>query len=104
MITFFKEAPNPRPHGASRATFALKEKKPMIHDCSYDVIETISIISKSLARYETYMKDCQVHQKCQKIWTKIKSNREEELKMLIEELNSLAEKGDLKFEEQKAAA
>lgn len=76
----------------------------MISDCSYDLIETISIISKSLSRYNTYMKDCSKHESCQRIWTKIRNNREEELKMLLDELKAVAEKGGLSPEEKKSAA
>lgn len=76
----------------------------MIGNCNYNLIETISIISKSLARYDTYMKDCQEHQSCQRIWQKIRNNRQEELKMLVDELNSVVEKGGLSVEEKRVAA
>jgi len=75
----------------------------MINNCNYDLIETISIISKSLSRYDTYMKDCSEHESCRRIWTKIKNNREEELKMLLDELKSVVQKGGLSAGEKKAA-
>jgi predicted metal-binding protein len=77
----------------------------MINNCNYDLLETISIISKSLYRYDTYMKDasdCNCRS-CEEIWTKIKHNREEELKMLLNELKSQVEKGQFSFEERYAA-
>lgn len=76
----------------------------MIHDCNYDLIETISVISKSLARYDTYMKDCKGHDSCQKLWSKIRHNREQELQMLLDELKSVVEKGGLSGKGFKAAA
>ncbi len=75
----------------------------MINNCNYDLIETISIISKSLSRYDTYMKDCSEHESCKRIWSKIKKNREEELKMLLDELKSVVQKGELSAKEQRAA-
>lgn len=81
-----------------------KEHEAMVNNCNYDLIETISIISKSLARYDTYMKDCQHQESCQRIWSKIKDNREKELNMLVEGLKSIVEKGELSAEEQKMAA
>lgn len=74
----------------------------MVTDCNYDLIETISVISKSLHRYDTYMKDCQGQESCQKLWKRIRDNRQQELRMLIDELNSIVQKGALS--EQRAAA
>jgi len=76
----------------------------MISNCQYDLMETITIISKSLYRYDTYMKDSADCKPCQEIWTKIKHNREEELKMLLHELKSEVEKGEFLTEERRAAA
>jgi len=78
----------------------------MINNCHYDLMETITIISKSLYRYDTYMKDasdCNC-KPCQEIWTKLKSNREKELKMLLDELKSQVEQGQFTSEGQRAAA
>ncbi len=76
----------------------------MINNCHYDLIETISVISKSLARYDTYMKDCSGHESCRRIWTMIKNHREEELKMLLGELKSAVEAGEITVEEQEPVA
>lgn len=76
----------------------------MVHNCNYDLIETISIISKSLARYDTYMKDCEGRPSCQNIWSKMKDHREKELDMLVNELNSVAQQGRLTAKEVRVAA
>jgi hypothetical protein len=67
-------------------------------------METITIISKSLYRYDTYMKDSADCKPCQEMWTRIKNHREEELKMLLRELKSEVEKGNFSPEEERAAA
>lgn len=75
----------------------------MLNNCHYNLMEAITVISKSLYRYDTYMKDSSDCKPCQEIWTKIKNNREEELKMLIKELKSQMEKGQFSVEEKRAA-
>lgn len=60
----------------------------MLSNVNYDLMETITIISKSLHRYESYVKnakeaDCR---SCQEIWRKIAEQREKELQMLLDEL------------------
>jgi hypothetical protein len=50
------------------------------------------------------MKDCSDHESCRRIWTKIRNNREEELRMLLDELKAVAERGGLSPEEKQSAA
>lgn len=72
----------------------------MLDNINYNLIETISIISKSLYRYETYFKDAADCNSCQEMWTKIKETREKELSMLLKELKAHIEAGKLSLEWQ----
>jgi len=67
----------------------------MLKNHDYNLIETITIISKSLYRYDQYMKDLDKEkcESCRKLWTQFKDHRERELKMLIEELKNHVEMG-----------
>lgn len=76
----------------------------MLNNCQYNLMEAITIISKSLYRYDTYMKDSADCKPCQEIWTKIKDNREHELQMLVRELESQVKSGQFSFGEERAAA
>jgi len=59
----------------------------MLKDYSYNLMETITVISQSLARYDTYMKDAAQCGECQEIWKKLKEERERDLSMLLSELD-----------------
>lgn len=61
-------------------------------------METITIISKSLYRYDTYIKDAAECESCQEIWPYIKSNRKKELRMILKELNAHVEAGKAPLE------
>ncbi len=67
----------------------------MLKNHDYNLIETITIISKSLYRYDQYMKDLDKEkcESCRNIWTQFKEHREKELKMLTEELKNHVEMG-----------
>ncbi len=67
----------------------------MLKNHDYNLIETITIISKSLYRYDQYMKDLDKEkcESCRKLWMQFKEHRERELKMLIEELKNHVETG-----------
>jgi len=69
----------------------------MLKDINYDLIETISIISKSLYRYDTYMEDASDCKACQDVWRKLKDNRQQELSMLMKELKAHIDTGKLTF-------
>ncbi|GAB4274001.1 MAG: hypothetical protein Kow0092_29360 [Deferrisomatales bacterium] len=60
----------------------------MLDNSNYDLMETITIISKSLYRYEKYAQDAKEAdcRSCQEIWRKIAEQREQELAMLLNEL------------------
>jgi hypothetical protein len=76
----------------------------MLNNCHYNLMEAITIISKSLYRYDTYMKDSSDCKPCQEVWTRIKNHREEELKTLVELLESEVKSGQLSAGEERAAA
>ncbi|MBW2011318.1 MAG: hypothetical protein JRI32_06680 [Deltaproteobacteria bacterium] len=65
----------------------------MLKNINYDLLETITIISKSLYRYDTYIKDSAESKSCQEMWTKIKEQREKELSMLLKELKNQIDTG-----------
>ena len=70
----------------------------MLENVNYNLIETISVISKSLFRYDTYIKDAAGCPTCQEIWGKIKEQREKELSMLLKELKAHIDAGKLSLE------
>ena len=65
----------------------------MLENINYNLIETISIISKSLYRYDAYIKDAAGCASCQSIWAKFKAHRESELSMMIKELKEHTSSG-----------
>ena len=69
----------------------------MLENVNYNLMETITIISRSLYRYETYAKDASAAdcRSCRDIWRKIAESRENELKMLLRELKAHVETGKL---------
>ncbi len=67
----------------------------MLPNQHYNLIETISVISKSLHRYGTYIDDAAGCKQCQDKWKKIRDEREKELAMLLDELKGHVEKGEL---------
>jgi hypothetical protein len=72
--------------------------KPMLKNINYNLMETITIISKSLYRYDTYIKDAAECESCQEIWKKFKEQRGKELKMILKELNAHVEAGKAPLE------
>jgi len=67
----------------------------MLENLNYNLIETISIISKSLYRYDTYIKDAAGCASCQSIWAKFKENRDKELSLLVKELKNHTNSGQI---------
>lgn len=70
----------------------------MLKNINYNLMETITIISKSLYRYDTYINDAAECESCQKIWKKLKEQRGKELKMILKELNAHVESGKAPIE------
>ena len=67
----------------------------MLDNNTYNLMEDITILSKSLHRYDTYMKDAKDCKSCQDFWQKMRQQREEELGMYLTELRRHAEQGKL---------
>ncbi|MCK5504311.1 MAG: hypothetical protein KAJ10_04080 [Thermodesulfovibrionia bacterium] len=70
----------------------------MLKNINYNLFETISIISRSLYRYDTYIKDAAGCPACQDLWSKFKKQREQEMSMLLKELKAHIDAGELPFE------
>lgn len=70
----------------------------MLKNLNYNLIETIGVISKSLYRYDTYIKDASECSSCKEIWSKFKEQREKELSMLLKEFKAHIDAGMVSFE------
>ncbi|MGD9082762.1 MAG: hypothetical protein PVH72_04420 [Desulfobacterales bacterium] len=70
----------------------------MLKNINYNLMETITIISKSLYRYDKYMEDASECESCQKIWSEIRANRQKELKMMLRELKAHVDEGKAPLE------
>ena len=58
----------------------------MLKNQTYDLMETASVLSKGLHRYDTFVKDAAHCAQCQEIWTYMKNRDEEELKRVVDHL------------------
>lgn len=72
----------------------------MLQNHDYNLLESITVIAKSIYRYDTYMKDldkvkCET---CRKLWQEFHLQRQKELDMLLKELRSHVESGMMKFD------
>ena len=72
----------------------------MLLNHDYNLLETITIIARSIYRYDTYMKDldkvkCET---CRKLWQEFHEQRKRELAMLLKELRSHVESGMMTIE------
>jgi hypothetical protein len=78
----------------------LKENKggTMLKNVSYNLLETITIVSKSLYRYDTYLHDAENSKSSRELWTTFKAQREKELSMLLKELKDQIDSGMLALE------
>ena len=70
----------------------------MLKNVSYNLLETITIVSKSLYRYETYLHDAENSKSSRELWTSIRRRREQELEMLLKELKNQIDSGMLALE------
>lgn len=67
----------------------------MLDNNTYNLMEDITNLSKSLYRYDTYIRDAKGCKSCQEFWKKMKKQREEELSMFLQELQKHAQEGKL---------
>ena len=65
---------------------------------SYNLLETITVISKSLYRYDTYIHDAENSKSSRDLWETFKVQREKELSMLLKELKHQIDSGMLALE------
>jgi hypothetical protein len=78
----------------------LKENKgeTMLKNVNYNLLETITIVSKSLYRYDTYIHDAENSKSSRELWTTFKAQRDKELSMLLKELKNQIDSGMLALE------
>lgn len=67
----------------------------MLKNDSYNLLEAVTIVSKSLYRYDTYMQDAEKNKSTQELWALFKAQREKELAMLLKELKKQIDGGIL---------
>jgi len=70
----------------------------MLKNVSYNLLETITVISKSLYRYDTYIHDAENSASSRELWNTFKGQREKELSMLLKELKHQIDSGMLALE------
>jgi len=70
----------------------------MLKNINYNIMENITILSKSLYRYDTYIKDSLECDSCRELWVAFRKQREKELQMLLKELKSHIDEGLISFE------
>ena len=70
----------------------------MLKNVSYNLLETITIVSKSLYRYDTYIHDAENSKSSRELWATFKTQREKELSMLLKELKNQIDSGMLALE------
>lgn len=58
----------------------------MLKNALYNLMETVTVISKGLHRYDTFMKDAGDCQQCKDLWTQMKKADEEQLHRLVPHL------------------
>lgn len=58
----------------------------MLKDSTYDLMETATVISKGLHRYDTFKKDAQGCQQCQQIWDFMRKSDDEQLQRIVRHL------------------
>ena len=55
----------------------------MLKNALYNLMETVTVISKGLHRYDTFMKDAGDCQQCKELWTQMRKADEEQLHRLV---------------------
>jgi hypothetical protein len=58
----------------------------MLKNALYNLMETVTVISKGLHRYDTFVRDAGDCQQCKEIWTMMKKSDEEQLHRLMPHL------------------
>lgn len=58
----------------------------MLKNATYDLIETASVLSKGLYRYDQFQTDAEGCPQCRQLWTMMKQRDEEELHRILTHL------------------
>ncbi len=58
----------------------------MLKNPTYNLMETASVISKGLYRYDQFQQDARDCPQCQQIWTTMKQRDEQELNELLQHM------------------
>ena len=58
----------------------------MLKNEIYNLMETASVLSKGIYRYETFLKDSRECSNCQQIWNYMRQTDEEQLKRILNHL------------------
>ncbi len=66
----------------------------MLKDATYNLMETASVMSKGLHRYETFLKDSGDCQQCKEIWNHMKRTDEELLQRIIPHMKQHLQKDE----------
>jgi hypothetical protein len=59
------------------------EENTMLTNATYNLMETASVLSKGLHRYETFKKDSHDCQQCERIWDELRKADEKQLALLM---------------------
>jgi len=70
----------------------------MLKNVNYNLLETITVVSKSLYRYGTYIHDAENSKSSRELWSAFKVQREKELSKLLKELKNQIDSGMLTLE------
>lgn len=58
----------------------------MLKNATYNLMETASVLSKGLHRYETFQRDAKSCTECRQIWSYMKDTDEEQLRRIVAHL------------------
>jgi hypothetical protein len=67
----------------------------MLKNSTYNLMETATVISKGLHRYDTFKKDAQGCQACQQIWDFMRQADEQQLQRIASHLKEHFEREDV---------
>ena len=66
----------------------------MLSNATYNLMETASVVSKGLHRYQTFIKDCGDCAQCKEIWNQMKRADEELLQRIIPHMKQHLQKDE----------
>jgi hypothetical protein len=81
-----------------RSNLPTREEVSMLKNATYDLMETATVLSKGLHRYDTFKKDAHLCAECQRLWTYMRQSDEEQLARVVTHLKDhFAEDAALKL-------